>query len=81
MQTTRGIHTVPMDDQPFGNRSGASRPKMPRRAFLQVGTLGLGGLTLGGLLRSRAHAAAAGLRSNKDTSIVWLWLQGGCAPH
>jgi hypothetical protein len=41
-----------------------------------VGPLGLTGLTLSGLLRGRAAAAAAGA-SVKDTSVVWLWLGGG----
>ena len=47
-----------------------------RRDFLRVGALGFGGLTLPGLLRARAEAAAAG-KSVKDTSVVWLWLGGG----
>jgi hypothetical protein len=47
-----------------------------RREFLKVGALGAGALTLPGLLRARAEAAAAG-RSVKDTSVVWLWLGGG----
>lgn len=47
-----------------------------RREFLKVGTLGAGSLTLPGLLRSRAEAAAAG-KPVKNTSVVWLWLSGG----
>jgi hypothetical protein len=47
-----------------------------RRDFLKVGALGMSGLTLSGLLRQRASAAAAG-RSYKDTSVVWIWLGGG----
>jgi Protein of unknown function (DUF1501) len=47
-----------------------------RRDFLKVGALGMTGLTLPGLLRARAEAAAAG-RSTADTSVVWLWLGGG----
>jgi hypothetical protein len=45
-----------------------------RRDFLRAGSLGLGGLTLGGLMQRRA-AAAAGVAN--DTSIIWLWLGGG----
>ncbi|MFM8891006.1 MAG: DUF1501 domain-containing protein, partial [Planctomycetia bacterium] len=56
----------------LGNCEGNSR-----RDFLRVGTLGLGaGMGLGGLLRNRAAAAAAGT-SAKDTSVIWLWLSGG----
>ncbi|MFM7071171.1 MAG: DUF1501 domain-containing protein [Planctomycetota bacterium] len=47
-----------------------------RREFLKVGSLGAGSLTLPGLLRARAEAAAAG-KPVKDTSVVWLWLGGG----
>jgi len=45
-----------------------------RRDFLRAGSLGLGGLTLGGLMQRRA-AAATGVAS--DTSVIWLWLSGG----
>jgi hypothetical protein len=47
-----------------------------RREFLKVGALGLGGLTLPGLLRLRSAAAGEG-RSLPDTSVIWLWLGGG----
>ena len=46
-----------------------------RREFLQVGTLGLGGLTLPGLLRARA----AGGEAVKDTAVVLLFLTGGAS--
>jgi uncharacterized protein (DUF1501 family) len=47
-----------------------------RREFVQVGTLALGGMSLGGLLSMRAQAAAA-RQTVKDTSIVLLFLTGG----
>ncbi len=47
-----------------------------RRECLQVGTLGLGGLSLAALLSARADAAAAG-DMVKDTSVVVLFLTGG----
>ncbi len=47
-----------------------------RRGFLEVGSLALGGLTLNGLLRSRAVAEQAGLAPT-DTSVILIWLQGG----
>ena len=46
-----------------------------RRDFLQVGGLGFGGLTLANLLAARSSGGAAADRSN--TSVVWLWLNGG----
>ena len=50
-----------------------------RREILRVGGLMLGGMTLSGLLNSRAKAAAAG-RMVSDKSVVLLFLQGG-PPH
>lgn len=47
-----------------------------RRAFLQIGTLALGGWSLPSLLSARAHAASQG-RPVKDTSVVLLFLTGG----
>ncbi len=45
-----------------------------RRDFLKIGALGMGGLTLAGLLQARAEGAA---EQAKDTSIIWLFLNGG----
>lgn len=54
-----------------GNCEGTTR-----RDFLKVGTLGLGSLTLGDVLRHKAQAAASGVPST-DKSVIWLWLGGG----
>ena len=58
--------------------SGESRDcaGVSRRECLQVGTLGLGGLTLPQLLSARAGAAQGGA-GVKDKSIVLLFLTGG----
>src|SRR3954447_19231743 len=45
-----------------------------RRSFLQVGMLGLGGLTLPDLLRLRASGAASGADRR---SVILFWLSGG----
>ncbi|HEY7424827.1 MAG TPA: DUF1501 domain-containing protein, partial [Gemmataceae bacterium] len=50
--------------------------RLSRRSFLQIGTLGLGGLTLPGLLRAEA---AAGVRSSHK-SVILIYLVGG-PPH
>jgi hypothetical protein len=45
-----------------------------RRSFLKVGSLALGGLTLPGLLRLRAHGAGA---SGSRKSVILVWQAGG----
>lgn len=50
---------------------------MSRRNFLQVGGLGFGGLTLANLLAARASASGESPFLDRDTSVVWLWLNGG----
>src|SRR6266700_3171619 len=50
--------------------------RLDRRAFLQVGSLALGGLTLPGLLAARARAAET-KRIVKDKSVIFLFLHGG----
>ncbi len=47
-----------------------------RRAFLQIGSLALGGLTLPQLLAVKAHAAEQ-KRPVKDKSVIFLFLHGG----
>ena len=47
-----------------------------RRSFLQVGWLGIGGLTLPGLLRQQALAVEAG-QPVKKKSVILVWLAGG----
>jgi hypothetical protein len=51
-----------------------SNRRYSRRAFLQVGSLALGGLSLPGLLQARA---AEGKRLVTDRSVVFLFLHGG----
>ncbi|MCS6852013.1 MAG: DUF1501 domain-containing protein [Gemmataceae bacterium] len=60
----------------WSSRAGTTCDGQTRRDFLKVGALGLGGLTLPGLLRAGAAAKAAG-QPTKSTSVVWLWLGGG----
>ena len=57
--------------QPAGNCEGHTR-----RDFLRIGSLGLGGLSLPGLLAARSQAAAAGIPV-RNKSVVLLFLQGG----
>jgi hypothetical protein len=43
---------------------------------LQAGSLLMGGLSFGDLLRLRAQVVMAG-KAPKDTSVVLVWLEGG----
>ena len=56
-------------------RRGRNCEGTSRRDFLRIGGLGFGGLSLSGLLASRAQAAPA--RVSRVTSGGWLWLNGG----
>ncbi len=60
----------------FSSRKAGQCDGTNRRDFLKIGALGLGGLTLADLLRSRARARATG-QTTRSTSVVWLWLGGG----
>jgi uncharacterized protein (DUF1501 family) len=51
-----------------------------RRDFLQIGSLALGGLSLPGLLETRARAAEAP-RAVTDKSVIFLFLHGGPSQH
>ena len=61
----------------------SSRGRMPRREFLQVGTLGLGGLSLADLLRAQANAAGTVSEKGfvRDKSVVFLYLAGGASQY
>ncbi|MDP7014510.1 MAG: DUF1501 domain-containing protein [Pirellulaceae bacterium] len=52
------------------------RGPISRRSFLEAGSLALGGLSLSGLLKSRAEAAEQG-RAATDAAVILIWLQGG----
>lgn len=47
-----------------------------RRDFLKIGATSVCGVSLPGLLQARAHAAALGM-TKSDTSIIFLFLNGG----
>lgn len=47
---------------------------LPRRGFLKVGALGLGGLSLPLVSRLRRSQAAA---TRKDTAVILFWMAGG----
>jgi hypothetical protein len=52
---------------------------LSRRNFLRAGALGLGGLTLPWLLRSRAEAAAVDPAYVRDRAVVLIFLAGGAS--
>ncbi|MCA9164192.1 MAG: DUF1501 domain-containing protein [Planctomycetales bacterium] len=51
-----------------------------RRTFLQIGSMAVGGLGFGDMLRLRSQAAAATAKAEPDTSVIFVWLPGG-PPH
>lgn len=64
----------------FFQGKSTNEPEWYRRDFLRAGFLGIGGLSLPWLLRTKAAAAAAGLHDVvKDKSIVLLFLGGGAS--
>lgn len=50
-----------------------------RRSFVKAGLTGMAGLSLPGLLRLQAEAAAGGVKS--DTAVIFLELAGGPTQH
>ena len=59
--------------QPRNNTGQRCRGPLPRREFLRVGALALGGLTLPDVLRLQAAPAS----SRADTSVILFWMWGG----
>ena len=63
----------------FGTPNGRDCDGFTRRNFLQVGTLGvagMSGLSLPGLLQAKDKAAKQGV-TIKNKSVIWIWLAGG----
>jgi hypothetical protein len=53
------------------------RGKLGRRDFLQIGGVGVGGLSLAHLLAAKAAGANAGVRPVTGKSVIFLFLHGG----
>ena len=62
--------------QVFGSSTFGDCTRATRRDFLAVGAVPALGLTLPGLFAQRAFAAETPVPSS-NTSVVWLWLNGG----
>ena len=60
-----------------GRRPGEQRS---RRDVLEIGTLGLTGMTLADLLRARAHGTEQSTPTRK-TSVILLFLEGGASQY
>lgn len=63
----------------FGGRQSRDCAGVSRRDFLRAGFLGLGGLTLPWLLRTRAEAASLNTDLVRDKAIVLVFLTGGAS--
>jgi len=64
----------------FGGLHGRTREGLTlvdRRGMLKAGTVGLAGLSLPALLRSRAEAASNGRKMRSAKSVILLWMAGG----
>ncbi|MBI2824488.1 MAG: DUF1501 domain-containing protein [Planctomycetia bacterium] len=61
----------------LGNRQQRFCDGLSRRHFLRIGALGLGGLSLPGLLRARAQSG----QSARDGSVIIVYLPGGPTQH
>jgi uncharacterized protein (DUF1501 family) len=60
-----------------GNRISGFCDGLSRRNFLRIGSLGLGGLSLSDLLRAEAAAG----KTNRQKSVVMIYLPGGPTQH
>src|SRR4026207_2259461 len=79
--TDRGLHTMPAVVHFHSLLHAADSISMKqlcpgpvsRRAFLRVGTLGLGSMTLSELPAARARGSS----ETVDTSVILFWMWGG----
>src|SRR4051812_42160801 len=63
----------------FSGGRGLDCQGLSRRAFLQAGSLALGGLTLPWLLRARAEVSAREPAFVRDRAVVLVFLAGGAS--
>jgi uncharacterized protein (DUF1501 family) len=61
--------------------SGRRCDGLSRRGFLQVGSVGLAGLTWADVLRARANAGGDNPKSLAERSVILIWLDGGPPQH
>ena len=61
----------------IGRYLGRSCEGLTRREMLQVGGLGLAGMTLADWFRCREAQASPGAGGQRDVSCIFLWLDGG----
>jgi len=80
MRRRSSASLIPVNQSQAASMSRTHRCPGPvtRRQALQVGTLGLAGLSLADLLRMRAEAGQSA--AELDTSVIFVWLPGG-PPH
>jgi hypothetical protein len=52
--------------------------RLSRREFVTAGSLGIGGLSLAGLLHQQAHGAT---QTKSENSVIILWMRGGPSQH
>ena len=58
----------------LGKTTGKYCNGMQRRRFMQIGALGLGGMSLAGLMKAEAHATAS---KQSKRSVILVWQHGG----
>ena len=63
---------------PGPSRTGGER-SASRREFLRFGWTGFTSLSLAGLLRLRAQAAASAAPASEPTAVILVWLRGGAS--
>lgn len=61
----------------YDRRQAAMCDGISRRGFLQVGALGMGGLSLANLLRLEAKAAESTTAAPADKAVIMIYLDGG----
>jgi hypothetical protein len=61
--------------------SGRRCDGLSRRSFLQVGSVGLAGLTLADALRAKALAVGDRPGPSAERSVILIWLDGGPPQH